>query len=69
MNLQSKKNNYKKKQRQVMQNFRNPGTGCGNGAPACKSSSSVESGDSDQELNLEKAYCVLCGEDFRWVYI
>lgn len=69
MNLQSKKNNYKKKQRQVMQNFRNPGTGFGNGAPAFKSSSSVESGDSDQEINLEKAYCVLCGEDFRWVYI
>jgi hypothetical protein len=66
MNLQSKKNNYKKKQRQVMQNFRHPQNPLGGELrPAFKSSSSIESGDSDQELNLEKAYCNLCGEDFR----
>lgn len=65
MNLQSKKNNYKKKQRQVMQNFRHPQNPLGELQPTFKSNSSIESGDSDQELNLEKAYCNLCGDDFR----
>ena len=64
MNLRSRKNNYKKKQRQVLKNFRQPQTPFEEGRHAFKSSSSIESGDSDQEMNLEKAYCTLCGEDF-----
>ena len=64
MNLKSRKNNYKKKQRQVLKNFRHPQSPFGERRQAFKSSSSIESGDSDQEMNLEKAYCTICGEDF-----
>lgn len=64
MNLHSNKLNYKKKQRQVLKNFRHPQSPFVNGRPAFKSSSSIESGDSDDELKLDKAYCLLCGEDF-----
>lgn len=64
MNLHSKKLNYKKKQRQVLKNFRHPQSPFVDGRPTFKSSSSIESGDSDQELKLDKAYCLLCGEDF-----
>lgn len=64
MNLMSKKINYKKKQRQVLKNFRHPQSPFVNGRPTFKSSSSIESGDSDQEMKLDKLYCTLCGEDF-----
>jgi hypothetical protein len=69
MNLQSKKNKYKKMQRQVLKNFRHPQSPFAEGRQIFKSSSSIESGDSDQEMNLEKAYCIICGLDFRYFFL
>ena len=64
MNLQTRKKNYKKMQRQVLKNFRHPQSPFMEGRQVFKSSSSIESGDSDQEMKLEKAYCIICGEGF-----
>lgn len=64
-NLNSNKKKYKLKQRQIIKKFDNSHISGQKHQLKFKSSSSIESGDSSQELKLDKQYCVICGDGFR----
>lgn len=73
MQLRSKKN-YKKQQRQIIQKFNENRTKSGNNPfqdLVLKSSSTIESVDSCDfgALKLDKKYCALCGDDFRYFFL
>lgn len=65
LNIKSNKKKYKLKQRQIIKKYDNSAVTGENHQLKFKSSSSIESGDSSQELKLDKQYCIICGDGFR----